>query len=46
MINLFAAVDGPHISLKAEEAFVVSGFSVTNSMIYGGIIAITALSSW
>jgi len=43
MINLFAAVDGPHISLKAEEAFVVSGFSVTNSMIYGGIIAILAL---
>ncbi|MDX1765972.1 MAG: F0F1 ATP synthase subunit A, partial [Candidatus Saccharimonadales bacterium] len=42
-IALFAAEDGPHISLKAEEVFELAGFSVTNSMIYGVIIALTTL---
>jgi len=42
-IYLFASEHGPHISLKAEKIFEVAGFSVTNSMIYGVLIALTTL---
>lgn len=37
----FAAEEaGPHVSLKAEELFKVSGLSITNSMLYGLIISV------
>lgn len=41
--SFFAAEQGPHISLKAEEVLNVNGFSVTNSMIYSPLIALVVL---
>ncbi len=46
MINkfkIFGIVDDIHISLAPEEVFRVGDFVVTNSMIYGGIVAIFVL---
>lgn len=43
MLAFFAAEDGPHISLRAEEIFTVAGFSVTNSMLYGLLIALSLI---
>jgi F-type H+-transporting ATPase subunit a len=43
MLSLFAAGDSPegiHVSLKAEELWNVGGISITNSMIYGPLVAI------
>ncbi len=34
----FAAESGPHISLKAETLFTVSGVGITNSMLYGLLV--------
>lgn len=44
MISLFAAA-GPHISVKAEELFTVSGITITNSHMLGilGLIILVAL---
>ena len=42
-LSLFAAEEGPHISLKAEEVFHIGDFVVTNSMIYGVVVALTTL---
>ncbi len=39
----FASEDGPHISLRAEEITEVSGFVITNSIIYGFIVAMFML---
>ena len=39
----FAAEDGPHISLKAETVFHVGDFGITNSMLYGFLVAATTL---
>lgn len=39
MITLLAA-EGPHISLKAEALFTVGPLTVTNSMVYGVVIAV------
>ena len=39
MFRLFAAEDGPHISLNAEEVFKIGEFSVTNAMVYGLFVA-------
>lgn len=41
--RLFAAESEPHISLKAEKIFEVSGFEVTNSMIYGLFVAVVMI---
>lgn len=38
-----ASEDGPHISLKAETIFNIGGFEVTNSILYGVIIAVFTL---
>lgn len=37
MTSVFFAAEGPHISLAAEELFVVFGIPVTNSMVMGVI---------
>ena len=42
LVSIFAA-EGPHISLKAEEVFKIGDFSVTNSIIYGILVALTTL---
>ena len=34
MMQMFASA-GPHISIKADEIFVVGGVSVTNSVLLG-----------
>jgi F-type H+-transporting ATPase subunit a len=40
--SIFAAGDTPgiHVSLKAEELWNIGGISITNSMIYGPLVAI------
>ncbi len=43
MLSFFAAEEGPHISLKAEGLFDIGGFTVTNSMLYGLVVAITMI---
>lgn len=43
MLQFFASGDEPHISLKAEPVFTIGNFTVTNSMIYGFIFAVTVL---
>lgn len=46
MVNalfLFASEAEPHISLKAEEIFEIGGIEVTNSMLYGVLVAISTL---
>lgn len=43
MLNFFASEDGPHISLKAEEVFKIGDVSITNSIIYGFLVALTML---
>ena len=35
MISFFAATDGPHVVIAAEEVFSLFGFPITNSMILG-----------
>jgi len=40
----FASEEGPHISLKAEEIFEVAGFGVSNSIIYGVVVALTVIA--
>jgi F-type H+-transporting ATPase subunit a len=40
MVGLFAAADGIHISLSAEPIFQLGPLTVTNSIIYGIIVAI------
>lgn len=39
----FAAEDGPHISLRAEEIFQIGSLHVTNAMIYGTIITVALI---
>lgn len=40
MHRVFAAEEGPHISLTAEPLFEIAGFTITNSMIYGLLISV------
>lgn len=40
MMNIFAASDGPHISIAPEPLFEIGGFTITNSMFYGWVTAI------
>lgn len=40
VLRLFAAEDGPHISLAPEEIFKLGDFVITNSMIYGLILSV------
>ena len=35
LISLFAAENGPHISIAPEKLFEIGGLSITNSMFYG-----------
>jgi F-type H+-transporting ATPase subunit a len=42
-MTFFASGDGPHISLSAEEVITIGGYSVTNSMVYGAIFAISVM---
>lgn len=42
-ISQFAAEDGIHISLKAEKIFNIGSFGVTNSIIYGVLVAIVVI---
>lgn len=39
-LSLFAAEEGPHISLKAEDLFTIGPVTVTNSILYGVIISV------
>lgn len=36
-LPIFAASDGPHVSINAETVFTVGGFPITNSIILGSI---------
>ncbi len=41
VLNFFASGDsGIHVSLKAEKIFEIGGLSVTNSMLYGFLVAL------
>jgi F-type H+-transporting ATPase subunit a len=41
IFKTFAATDsGIHVSLKAEKVFEIGGLTVTNSMIYGAVVAL------
>lgn len=40
MLNIFAAEDGPHISIAPEKLFEIGGLAITNSMFYGWIVAV------
>lgn len=40
ILKFFAAEEGPHISFKAEDIFHIGDFTVTNSMLYGLVVAI------
>jgi F-type H+-transporting ATPase subunit a len=39
MITLFAAEDGPHIAIAPEKLFEIGGVAITNSMLYGWLVA-------
>ena len=40
-LSQFASEEGPHISLKAETLFHIGGINITNSLLYGVVVAIT-----
>ncbi|MCE7936733.1 ATP synthase F0 subunit A [Candidatus Saccharibacteria bacterium CPR2] len=40
---VLASTDGPHISLKAEPVFTIGSLNITNSMLYGVIIAVAII---
>jgi len=43
-LNQLAATDGPHISLRAEPIFTIGDIVVTNSIIYGLVVAFAMLA--
>lgn len=48
LLTLFSAGDGIHISLKAEPILKIGSFTITNSIIYGAVVAafLTVLMVW
>lgn len=42
MISLFAA-EGPHVVIRPETLFEIAGYPITNSMIFGWIVAATLI---
>lgn len=40
IFSRFAAESGIHVSLKAEKVFELAGFTITNAMIYGVVVAL------